>query len=91
MDIIVNTFRNRQDTRIILVLWRPAKARFELWSTDTELLGEYPCTMLQTFETDGATQTEWGRAKARATTMARGLSSMNQDQFDAAIRELVPS
>lgn len=88
LDSMINTFRSRQDTRLVIVVWRPNIQRFELWWTDTTRL-TMPCQMIMVFAapTDGG-MIAWTKTKAQAVTFARGLSAMTDDQFGSALLEL---
>lgn len=90
MDRIMNTFRDKQDQRIVMVVWLPEKHRFELyWLNTVALLANLPAVHIRTFPVPAQHgMTEWTKHKAQVVTMARGLASMNDTQFDRALREL---
>lgn len=90
MNRIMNTFRDKHDQRIILVLWLPDQQKFELyWLHTVHLLTQLPAIHIRTFPVpQSGGMTEWTKHKAQVVTMARGLASMNDEQFDRALREL---
>lgn len=90
MNIIMNTFRDKHDERIVFVMWRPNDSRFELyWTNAAQLLAGIGAAHIKTFPVpQSGGMTEWTKHKAQVVTFARGLASMNDAQFDKAISEL---
>jgi hypothetical protein len=86
MDVIENVYRDKNDVRIILVVWRVEQRRFELWFTDTSKLLQ-PMRLLKVFprKNEFGDMRDWNRAKAQANTWARGLSFMDDEQFSAML------
>lgn len=90
MDRIMNTFRDKQDQRMVLVVWSPDRQEFELyWIHAKHLPAFKPAAPIRTFKVPGEFgMTEWNKHKAMAVTFARGLASMNDAQFDRALIEM---
>jgi hypothetical protein len=89
MDKIIATFRDKQDERIILVVWRVEKKIFELWWTQTDRLST-PASVVYTIDMRTMSGMQaWNQGRAKAVTFARGLAAMNPEQFDRALKEFV--